>query len=831
MMKILSRLVFLSLLAVLAGSTTWSGPLAPEMRVVASRDRDFIERSGAQTLEELLDTGIVRYFYAGGQTLLVLVNGRPYTTTRSDLDSLPLSAIERVELLSGEGLGQFGGIAVNGAINVVMRKDFDGVETRALTRIPGKDGGDSWQGSISWGGPIGNDGGHMAIGVDVLRRQEIASRNREFSRSVWQEGGSFREAKNVSVGGNTLYVVDFENSVFQDIRTFPLGDCDPAKGYAGPLQDPPSSTVPGDTGCGFAYGDIAWNNADFEQRTAIMNLDLPLDGGRNLHLYANLGQGESLFRYAPSVGFLSFTPNDNLRQEINTAITAAGGSFTADQNDLFVVSHRFLGHGNRDWHTRYNEHDIAVGISGRLTEDLGYEAYIDTYRLDGSTIGNTFVHTERIREEIEERRYDVMNPAAPGNREAIERSSLQQERDFGQEYLGARLALEGQTFAIGDRKVAWIAGLSAGKSKVRSILRFRDNQGDTHDVNEVLGSGGVSYEGERRGIGMFGDMAVPLTGKTDFRVAARGDEYDDVGGLHSYRLSVEHRPNDVLTLRSSWGTGDRAPSMSSLHSTGAQDHPYIQCDPGRNPDPNGTCTTSNPRQVTRETRGNPQLEPSETERFAVGTAFSWRPFFLDVEWYRLERSGLPGLRNPDWAMRNLRDCGDGEKSNCIERTGGSIIIHDSFANIEDTKISGVTTRYRRDFGTDWGEIVLSGAWRHVTEAERTVEGNKEQYATSRNMVRSRFEARRGDVTATWTVNYREGFRNQSNTGDFDDWLGHDFAVDWKNPMGIEGSRLTAGVFNLTDASLTVDTSNPSSVDGPEAAGWGRTFFLTVNRRF
>ncbi len=196
-MKSLSLLVFSSLLAVLAGSAVWPGPLAPEMRVVASRDRDFIERSGAQTLEELLDTGIVRYFYAGGQTLLILVDGRPYATSDSDLDALPLSAIERIDLLSGESLGRYGGIAVNGAINVVMRKDFDGVETRAVTRMPSKDGGDGLQGSVFWGGPIGKNGGRVSIGIDVLRRQRIPSRSREFSRSVWQEGGSFSESKNI----------------------------------------------------------------------------------------------------------------------------------------------------------------------------------------------------------------------------------------------------------------------------------------------------------------------------------------------------------------------------------------------------------------------------------------------------------------------------------------------------------------------------------------------------------------------------------------------------------------------------------------------------------
>ncbi len=829
MKKFLSWLVFSSFLAVLAGSAAWSGPLAPEMRVVASRDRDFIERSGAQTLEELLDTGIVRYFYAGGQTLLVLVDGRPYATTDSDLDTLPLSAIERIELLSGESLGQFGGIAVNGAINVVMRKDFEGYETRALTRLPSKDGGDGWQGSVFRGIPIGSSGGRMTFGVDVLRRQKIPSRSREFSRSVWQEGGSFRDTSNVSTSGNTVYFADFENGALQAIRTVSLGDCDSVKGYAGPLENALAFAPPGDTGCGFAYGDIAWNTADFEQRTAITTLDLPLDGGREFHLYANLGQGKWSYRYAPSVGTLGFTPSQEVLDEINDT----PGISTADGGDLFYIGHRFLGHGNRDWHTGYKELDIAAGISGRLTEDLGYEAYVDAYHLDGSIVGNTFVHTDTIRTEINAERYNVIDPTDPENRESIERSSVQEERDFGHDYLGARLSLEGQTFAIDDRKVAWTAGIDAATSKLHSIQRFRNDQGATFLVTEVLGSGGVSYEGERRSIGVFGDMTLPLTGKTDFRIAARGDDYDDVGGLHSYRLSAEHRPNNVLALRSSLGVGDRAPSMRSLYSTAAHDHPYVLCDPGppnlRRPD---TCATPNPKQVTRETEGNPELEPSETKRLAVGAELGWRRLFLDVEWYRLERSEVPARLDPNWAVWNLGECEDGQTSNCIRRTrAGSVTIHDSYGNVLDTRISGVTTRYRKSFGTDWGEIVLSGAWRHVNDAERTLHGRKGRYATSKNMVRSRFEAQRGDVTTTWTVNFREGFRNQSDTGEFDDWLGHDLAVDWNEPLGVEGTRVTAGIFNLTDTSLTVDTADPDSVDGPEAAGWGRTFFLTLNKSF
>ncbi|MCY3727616.1 MAG: hypothetical protein OXF97_01290, partial [Nitrospira sp.] len=58
-----------SMLVVFMVATADAGSLAPAPRVITDRDRDFLERSGAQTLEELLDTGIVRYFYTGGQPL------------------------------------------------------------------------------------------------------------------------------------------------------------------------------------------------------------------------------------------------------------------------------------------------------------------------------------------------------------------------------------------------------------------------------------------------------------------------------------------------------------------------------------------------------------------------------------------------------------------------------------------------------------------------------------------------------------------------------------------------------------------------------------------
>ena len=818
--------VLFALLTGLAANAAHAGPLAPQPRVIAKYERGFLERSGSQTLQELLDTGIIRYFLTGGQSLLVLVNGRPYATTAGDLDTLPISAIERIELLSGDSLGALGGGAVRGALNVVLRKDLDGFETRAVARLPSRPGGDGYQGSVFWGGAVGK--GRMTLGVDMLRREEIIARSRDYSRSVWQKDGSFVQAKNVSVGGNTVWIVqrDGDENV-TGTRSVALGECDPAKGYTGPLSNPPGIRS-GDKGCGFAYGNIMWNTARDERKTAVLDLDHPLGEDAKLRIDAIVQQGDSAFRYAPSVGSLAFAPNQTLLDAIN----AAAGSTVADANDAFAVSHRFVRHGNRDWRTKTEEYDVSLGVEGRLTGWLGYDVRVSASRLDGFVAGNTFVRTSTIASEIEAGNYNLADPFStdPMHLDAIRKSSLRQERDVGAEYQGVRLALEGSGFAIGGRSAAWSAGIELSRAKSHDIRVYRDRDGVGHDVSEVLGSGGASFALERKAVGAFGEMFLPLAENVDLRLTGTQYEYDDVGRLRSWSVSSEYRPVDILALRGSWSKGDRLPSALGLYSSQVQNHPYVTCDPGGGSPPR-TCAQPNPRQVTRVTKGNPKLEPSDTTRLAIGAEVRKRPYFLGVEWYRLTRSGLVGQNTADWAMQNLVVCTGADMTGCIDRTGGDITIRDSYANVVDIEITGITTRFGGGFRTSWGIVGMRGAWRHVASAKRRVAGKRERYVIAKDMVRAGFLVSRGGLSVVWTANYRSGFRNSAGTGTFKSWFGHDAVLDWKAPMGLKGARLTAGVFNITDADLSVDTANPNSVDGPTEAGWGRTFFFTFNAQF
>ena len=832
---------FAAAVLLLAAGAAHAGPLAPAPRVVATYDRNFIERSGAQTLEELLDTGIIRYFLTGGQDLLVLVNGRPYSSTGGDLETLPLSAVERIEVLGGDSLGSIGGTA-RGALNIVLRKGLDGFETRTVTRAPSRDGGDAWQGSAFWGGSFGK--GRMTLGVDVIDRQEIPGSERVHSRSEWVGRETFSQAKNVSISGNTAFVVKMTGGV-RDVdgngdplekRSVALGTCDPAHGYVPGLSNP-SGVTSGDKGCGFAYGDIWWDTRSREQQNAVLNLDHPLGDDADLHLDVNITQYETAFRYAPSTDAFSITPTPELLTAINDAARAADPSLgptddIADNDDGFSIGHRFVGHGNREWVDEGEQYDISLGVAGRLAETLGYDARIRAYRWDRLETGVNKVLKSRIETEIEEGRYNVLDPFSrdADHLAAIETSRVLETTDSGSESLSARLALEGSGFSIGGRDAAWTAGVELGRVEAHELLRFRSNDGMIHRVTDVLGSGGVSFAGERETAAAFADVSLPVADRLDLRLAGRATEFDDVGGLASWRAGTEYRPTGIVTLRGSFGAAEGAPSMLHLYSTELQTHPHILCDPGPGAPPR-TCPAANVRQVTQELTGNPDLDPVKAERLAFGAEARRGPFFLAAEWYRLSTSKGVGLNSATHAMLNLPECVGDARENCIERNGGDITIHRGFENVAEAEISGINTRFGGGMRTSWGVVGMRGAWRHVLSTDARVAGAKDRIVVARNAVRVGFLARRGNLSAIWTANYRSGFKNRTGRGEFESWTGHDLSVDWADPLGLRGARVSAGVFNLTDELLTTDTSDPSATDGPTAAGWGRTFFLTLNARF
>ena len=76
---------------------------------------------------------------------LVLVNGRRFVSGVSpsvgyavDLNAIPAAMIERIEILKSASSAIYGTDAVAGVINIITRKDFEGVEVNVQTGISGE---------------------------------------------------------------------------------------------------------------------------------------------------------------------------------------------------------------------------------------------------------------------------------------------------------------------------------------------------------------------------------------------------------------------------------------------------------------------------------------------------------------------------------------------------------------------------------------------------------------------------------------------------------------------------------------------------------------------
>jgi outer membrane receptor protein involved in Fe transport len=122
----------------------------------------------------------------GPDATLTLLNGHrlSYDSINQgiDISAIPLSAIERVEVVADGASALYGSDAVAGVANIILRRDYQGLETTA--RIGGAtEGGDSQQELSLVGGHRWATGGFM-VALDASRATPIHAGQRDYARSV-----------------------------------------------------------------------------------------------------------------------------------------------------------------------------------------------------------------------------------------------------------------------------------------------------------------------------------------------------------------------------------------------------------------------------------------------------------------------------------------------------------------------------------------------------------------------------------------------------------------------------------------------------------------------
>ncbi|MBU2894904.1 TonB-dependent receptor [Colwellia sp. D2M02] len=119
----------------------------------------------------------------GQERTLVLVNGRRYVSSDvgeilADMNSIPTSLVERIDITTGGGSASYGSGAIAGVVNFILKRDFDGFEFEARKNQSGKGDNKSDLLRATIGGNFAEDKGNVVVNFERSTSDGLASRDR-----------------------------------------------------------------------------------------------------------------------------------------------------------------------------------------------------------------------------------------------------------------------------------------------------------------------------------------------------------------------------------------------------------------------------------------------------------------------------------------------------------------------------------------------------------------------------------------------------------------------------------------------------------------------------
>ncbi|MGB3460431.1 TonB-dependent receptor plug domain-containing protein [Rhodanobacter lindaniclasticus] len=119
----------------------------------------------------------------GANRTLILLNGKRLGTTTSglqDLSQIPMSAIDRIEVLKDGASAIYGSDAIAGVVNIITRKNFDGAEASAYLGQYSQGDGDKQTYSMTMGAH--SDKGSITFSAEYSKEDPVWAKDRDFSR-------------------------------------------------------------------------------------------------------------------------------------------------------------------------------------------------------------------------------------------------------------------------------------------------------------------------------------------------------------------------------------------------------------------------------------------------------------------------------------------------------------------------------------------------------------------------------------------------------------------------------------------------------------------------
>jgi len=795
-----------------------------------------------------------------GRTL-ILVNGRraptsPQVGQGNDLNTIPLAAVERIEILSDGASAIYGSDAIAGVVNIIMRKDFSGTQIRFGQGFPRRDGGDTEEGSLLFG--ISGERGHLFAGMSHNQRDMIFTRDRDF----WANPPA------ASTYSNNFYVADIDpdNAVFGYSPLFRLRHPVHGSVVPGGCEGSHFRTAGSGAGRGCAFdtkqqsAKLAKTTTDavFARSEYLFNSDWK--GHFNASLSRANGRGRLPSALSnPWSGGDVFIPPGSPNHPGNPLGHNRGNSDGYDPDTPYFLRHRFVASGARDDTTETLTQDVLLGVegrAGRFDVDVAVRRSASRFRF----IGNGYIIGELAQQAISDGSYNIYsplsNPAAvvDGFTASIQRTARSTNNEIFASAGVDLLSLPGGT-------IKTVVGAEYREET------YADNYDDVSLSGKVIGISGTPAAGSRHSSAVYVETLLPLTNALELTLAARHDDYSDYGSDVSPKASLRWHPLQRWTFRASWGEGFRAPPLSLLsRQTQFESVPVFHdptCELQGIPTP---CVT----EVTAWEISNPHLESEQSEQFGLGAVWDaahWLSMSLDYYnikvFNQITSVGLmtvyecingigtlcPGGLNVFPANTTLPDPALGLGVVIDPATGGIIGGQTGNTNIDQVQTEGYDFSLHTTFNLNWGKLRNSLQTGYVSQY-RSNHGDSIVGRPGIPRIRGNLSSTwsSGSFSVQWNVNYIGGTQSLARRevviyDQFEipvpeevlalpmrlpSWITHDVQITWNAPWK---AQLTLGVFNLGNREAVIDPYYGDDFDSALYNTWGRTPYFRYVQGF
>ncbi|MFZ3322942.1 MAG: TonB-dependent receptor [Usitatibacter sp.] len=653
--------------------------------------REDIDRIGAVTTEELLKTitavtsaGSITVSQANGTVTtsqanvslralgatrtLILVNGRRLTVfggttvTAVDVNSIPIAAIERVEVLKDSASSLYGSDAIAGVINFILRKDYTGGEVNAGYGSPTRSGGGaSYNASAYLGfGNLDNDRYNVNFGGGYEHTDRIQGSSRQFAHQI-----------NVAENNDLTSTIAFPGNILSGPTFARLSSPAFASGCGPNSLISPFFLTNANSGqaCRFENSPYLSVLPEFERYNVLANASFKLNA--NLTAYGEFGYTHTANTYNTQPVPLSEA----------TALPATN-PYIAYINNLISTQYPTLPSGLRRFATAgdtlmllpptspyyptayvaslglptnqpiaFRYRDFADGL--RETRDIG-EATRFLAGLKG-TIGtwdfdSAFLYTESKAESDLLAGYPsysrtlpiidsgVVNPFGPTTDPAV-LQELQQAQVHGAIY-----SSKTSNTGIDFRTTKDVLEMRSGPLSVAAGGEYRQEKytfspSADYQIGDIGGFGGniLPVSKSRNVFSVYGEAAVPILKNLEADLGVRYDDYQTVGNTTNPKISLRWVVVPEVLLRGSYGTGFRAPSLTDLYTpqatsvTANNSRDYLRC-----PNLATGAPTDCGNQFPTLTGGNPSLTPEKSKSGTFGIVFEpVRELSIGWDWYSI----------------------------------------------------------------------------------------------------------------------------------------------------------------------------------------------------